>query len=271
MDTVTIRDRLWLWGMPVNALQEGGEFDEYALPQSTMTVQGAIQRTGITNVILAGGLPIDDESLASMPSATRIICKTELHRLVDGKNVLDYNRCLSGLLAAKRLAAVDARIEGFLLDDFSTGSIDAGAKPDHLAKLEFENAVRPHVLPLSSTIYTMSLDRPEIPGLLPHFGMYLAPIWDSDLIETLATDLDQLSEMSGGKPAMLCLYLYDFGANKLISRELMQRHLDVAERQLREGRITGLCMCGTCMMDLDWDSNRVFYNWVNLVGDIKLA
>ena len=39
MDTIRIRDRLWLWGMKVNSLQESGH---YAFPeQSTMTTENA--------------------------------------------------------------------------------------------------------------------------------------------------------------------------------------------------------------------------------------
>jgi len=117
----------------------------------------------------------------------------------------------------------------------------------------------------------MSLDRPELPALLPHFGMYLVPLWDADKIDTLTDAVSRLSEMSGGKPMMLCLYAYDFGGGRLISRGLMQRHLEIAEQLLREQRVTGVCLCGTCMMDLDWEANHSFYEWVDRVGDQKLT
>ena len=82
--------------------------------------------------------------------------------------------------------------------------------------------------------------------------------------------LNRLSDMSGGKPMMLCLYVRDFGNAKPIPRELMQHHLDLAERLLHQQRITGLCICGTCVMDLDWESNRCLYEWLDRVGDTTI-
>ena len=92
MDTIRIRDRLWLWGMKVNSLQESGH---YAFPeQSTMTTENAIKETGITNVLMAGQLEIDRETLGSMPSARRIICKWSLHRSSKERgNYLDFDDC----------------------------------------------------------------------------------------------------------------------------------------------------------------------------------
>lgn len=87
-----------------------------------------MERTGVTNVILAGGLPIDEDSLASVPLAGRVLCKWSLHRDVEGGVVLDYEACLEKLMDAKRLASKDTRIDGYHVDDFSTGSIEAGAK-----------------------------------------------------------------------------------------------------------------------------------------------
>ena len=222
-----------------------------------------MQRTGTLNVIMAGQLPTDRESLDSMPSAKRIMCKWELH---EGAT-LNYEGCLSRLMAAKELAATDTRIEGFLVDDFSTGSINAGVKPEHLAQLQFANATYfPH-LPLNATIYIQSLERPELPAMLPYFDELLVPLWYADKIDTVPAALDRLSELSGGKPMMLCLYVFDFGNGELTARDLMQRQLDVAEQMVLEERVTGLLICGTCMMDLDWESNHTLYEWLDRVGD----
>ena len=253
--------------MKVNALQGTADYAPLNFGPSTMTVEQAMQRTGTYNVIMAGHLPIDRESLDSMPSARRIICKGSIQT----NAALDYEKCLSGLMAAKELAATDTRIEGFLADDFSTGSIPAGVKPEHMARLQFANATYfPH-LPLNGTIYTQSLELPELPGLLPYFGSLLVPLWHATQIDTLPAALDRLSELSGGKPMMLCLYIFDFGNREPTARDLMQRQLDLAEQLLCEERVTGLAICGTCMMDLDWESNHCLYEWLDRVGDRKIA
>lgn len=267
----TVRDRFWLWGMKVNALQETSDYAELDFGTSSASVEQVLRRTGARNVILAGGLPITQESLDNMPSARRIICKTSLHRGTDDGIATDYDLCLSRLKDAKNLASTDARIEGFLLDDFSTGSVDCGANPSLLAKLLFQNAVNHPQLPLGATIYTMSLERPELPALLPLFSNFLVPLWHADQVDTIPGALGRLSELSGAKPMMLCLYVYDFGSRCRLPLALMQRQLDIAEDLLCEQRITGLAICGTCMMDLDWESNRCLYEWLDRVGDKEIS
>ena len=107
MPEQTIRDRFWLWGMKLNALQGTSDYAALNFGTSTLTVEQAIQRTGARNVIMAGLLSIAQESLDAMPSAERIICKWSMHKGADGKNVMNYDGCLSRLMAAKALTWPD--------------------------------------------------------------------------------------------------------------------------------------------------------------------
>jgi hypothetical protein len=266
MSRATIRDRFWLWGMKVNALQETSDFAALRFGTSTLTVDEAMRRTGVTNVIVAGGLPLSEDTLAALPLAKRLLCKWSLHRHDAAGAVIDYEDCLARLMDAKRLAAVDTRIDGFHLDDFSTGSLSAGARPEHVQRLLYANAVSGPRVPLSTTIYHMSLEIPELPSFLPYFDQYLLPLWHADQIEALPSFVDRLGELSGRKPILLCLYVYDFGAGRHLPGELMRRHLEVAENLMLEQRVTGLCVCGTCMMDLDWEANHVLFDWLERSG-----
>ena len=90
MSRPCLRERLWLWGMPVNALQRTEAFGGLGFADSSLDTEQAMARTGVTNVLLAGGLPLTAATLASMPSARRILAKDSLHRGVpDGGNRLD--------------------------------------------------------------------------------------------------------------------------------------------------------------------------------------
>jgi hypothetical protein len=271
MSEVRLRDRLWLWGMKVNALQQTEAFGSLGFGASTMTTQDAVVRTGITNVLMAGGLALDRETLASMPSARRIIAKWSLHTGADdGGTRLDLDRCAAALRNAKEMAATDPRIDSYLIDDFSTGSIAAGARPEHLAQLQNLNATEfPH-LPLLGTVYEMSLEDERLWACLPYFAGFLSPLWHAADIDALPGYVARIAELSGGKPQLVCIYLFDFGNGKQLSYELMQRQLDMVERLLREQRIVGACILGTCMMDLPWDANRCFYDWLDRVGDAAL-
>ena len=267
---VTLRDRLWLWGMQVNVLQSNGDL---GWADSTMTTEDAIGRTGITNVLMAGLLPLTRETLDAMPSAKRIICKWGIHNWQGdetGGATLDYEKGRDNLLRAKELARMDTRIDAYLLDDFSTGAIKAGVKPEHIARLQFENMLHGPQLPLMCTVYTMTLDDERLGPLLPYFSAYLTPLWHSADIDKLPRDVARLAALSGNKPQLLCIYLYDFGNGKHLSYELMRRQLDALETLLRQRKVYGSVVLGTCMMDLDWESNRAFYDWLDEKGDDEL-
>ena len=48
-------------------------------------------------------------------------------------------------------------------------------------------------LPFMGTIYTMTLDQPELAGLLPHFAGYLTPLWHAADIDGLPADVRRLA------------------------------------------------------------------------------
>ena len=271
MSGLRLRDRLWLWGMKVNALQETAEYRPLGFADSTLDTEGAIRRTGITNVLIAGGLPLDRETLDTMPSARRIIAKNSLHRhSQDGPPRVALDECVAELRSAQGLAVTDPRIDAYLIDDFSTGSIAAGAGPKHLERLQFINASEGPQLPLMGTVYEMSLEDERVWACLPYFAGFLSPLWHAADIDQYPGYLARIAELSGGKPQLGCIYLFDFGNSRLLSHAQMQRQLEVAESLLREDRVFGVCILGTCMMDLEWEANRCFYDWLDRVGDAAL-
>jgi hypothetical protein len=271
MSQVTLRERLWLWGMLVNVLQQGSRRPGW--DDSTLTTEQAIQKTGIRNVLIAGGLPLTRETLDSLPSAKRIIAKWSIHRgRADhtGAYEVDYDRALSALMQAKQLATADARVEAYLLDDFSTGAIAAGVNPVHLQKLQFQNALHAPQLPLMATVYEMSLEDERVHVCLPYFAGFLSPLWHAADIANLPKYVRRINEISGGKPQLLCIYLYDCGNGAFLSYDEMRLQLDMLTRLLAAQEVYGAVILGTCMMDLDWDANRAFYDWLDEKGDAPL-
>ena len=64
--------------------------------------------------------------------------------------------------------------------------------------------------------------------------------------------------------------IYDFGNSRPVSYDLIARRLDVMTGLIQDGRAFGLVILGTCMMDLDWESNRCLYEWLKRFGDSAL-
>lgn len=266
-----LRDRLWLWGMKVNALQETADYRKMGFAPSTLTTEQAIGRTGIANVLMAGGLSLDRATLDSMPSARRIIAKDCLHRHgTDGQNRLAPDECAAALRDAKQIAAADPRVDAYLIDDFSTGSIAAGARPEDLSRLQHINATEGPQLPLLGTVYEMSLEDERVWACLPCFAGFLSPLWHAADIDRYPGYVARIATLSGGKPQLACIYLYDFGNNQVLTYAQMERQLAVAEQLLRDEHVFGVCILGTCMMDQEWEANRCLAEWLERHGDTAL-
>jgi hypothetical protein len=271
MTGARLRDRLWLWGMKVNALQETDDYRGLGFASSTLDTEQAIARTGIANVLLAGGLPLDRATLDSMPSARRLIAKNSLHRRASGGPLrVDQAACAAALRDAKRIAAADPRIEAFLIDDFSTGSIEAGARPEDLSRLQFVNAAEGPQLPLMGTVYEMSLEDERVWTCLPYFAGFLSPLWHAADIDRFPAYVARIAELSGGKPQLACIYLFDFGNRRVLTYAQMERQLRVTEELLRQERVFGVCILGTCMMDQAWEANRCLGDWLARSGEAPL-
>ena len=58
---------------------------------------------------------------------------------------------------------------------------------------------------------------------------------------------------------------------KKMSYDLMRRQLDVCEEMIREKRVYGVVILGQCMMDLDWESNKALYDWLDERGDAAIG
>jgi len=265
-----IKDLLWIWGMKVNALQETTEYRRMPFGESSITVEQVIQQTGITNVYIAGNLPLTKETLQSIPSAKRIVCKTSAHKNENSKLTKDMNNVFEQFSNVKKLAEVDRRIEAFALDDFSTGSLEAGITEDDIARMCVMNAKSFPFLPTHATVYPMSLNDKKLPCMIKYFDQLLLPMWFIDDINHSDKYIDMLNSISGNKPILFALYVYDFGKNKFISNNEMQQQFDIVESLLHRGRITGCVLIGTCLFDIGLESVDCMYKWVAQAGDDKL-
>jgi hypothetical protein len=228
-----------------------------------VTAEEAMRQTGIQNLVVAGGLEINEQTIKAVPSARRIICKWSAHEYVPNEQPRpDVEGCLQRLFAAKKLSATDRRVAAFLLDDLSTGSMTAGVDATHLAQIQHQNALHwPH-LPLYGTIYPQSLERAGLAQVMAHLDLLVVPLWHVEEVESLPRYLDRCDELSGGKPIIACLYFYDFGKSRMITRQQMREQLDVLTAQLASDRITGALFCGTCMLDIGWPAVECWFDWL---------
>lgn len=272
METVKVKDLLWIWGMKVNALQEATSYKDLPFGRSSITVEQVVQKTGITNVYVAGHLPLTKETLQSIPSATRLVCKTSAHGHDEqDRPISGMPEALISLDRVKKLALEDRRIDAFSLDDFSTGSLTAGVTIQDMTNMCFRNALTFPTIPLHATIYPMSLEKKELQGFLTYFDQLVLPMWFADNIDRSEEYIDRLNVISGNKPVLFALYVYDFGKNKMVTRKEMQKQLDVAEALLHQGKITGIMLIGTCLFDIGWEAVDCMYEWIDRVKEDRVT
>ena len=119
-----------------------------------------------------------------------------------------------------------------------------------------------------ATFYEMSLDDDRQLPLLPYFAGFLNPLWHAANIDEQKGYAVRLGRLTGNKPLLMCIYVYDFGNRRKLSYAGMRRQLEVCEEMIRERSVYGVVILGTCMLDLDWESNRALYDWLDERGDM---
>ena len=107
-----------------------------------------------------------------------------------------------------------------------------------------------------ATFYEMSLDDDRQLPLLPYFAGFLNPLWHAANIDEQKGYAERLGRLTGNKPLLMCIYVYDFGNQRKLSYAGMRRQLEVCEEMIRERSVYGVVILGTCMLDLDWESNK---------------
>ena len=188
----TIRDRLWLWGTRVNALQE-----HYGFATSSMTISGGLGALGIDQAMMCGMLPPTEEEYSPVAHCRRVIWEMSFD---EG---FSFQRPIEPIIDLHR---AHPNVEGVLLDDFSTTEISKGAQPD---VLEDMHKAMPDSMSLWLVIYSMSLDIPNLSEYLRFADGISFWVWQARDLPRLPGHLDRCNDLSGGKPTVVGLYFYD--------------------------------------------------------------
>ena len=262
---LTIRDILWVWGNPEMA--KAGSHTISTFAQAAPADRA--QLLGVPNIVMAGhGLPEDerqaDALAAQVASARRLVWEISPDGNGEGRPFVYRNR----MTQLCRLVDQYPQIEGALLDDLSTVSIDRGLRPEHIRQIRELLPERHRSLRTWGVLYTMSLGREGISDYIKELDVINLATWHAKDLVDLEANVARCERMFPGKPIVLGLYLYDYGGGRRMPLDLLRRQCETALALTHAGRIRGIVF-----VTITDDADAVAWaaDWIRQVGDQRLG
>jgi len=226
---------------------------------------------GVPNVVIAGcngfGIPNDDKQAdvwtRDVATAPHLVWKFSADGA--GGPPFVYTKRAD---QARKLVDKYPQIEGVLLDDMSTVGIDKGLKPEHIRQIRQLLDGKYSTVKVWGTLYTMSFERPGIDQYIKELDVIHLWTWDAKDLVHLEENLAHCEQKYPGKSVVLGIYLYDYGANQRIPKELHEQQCATALKLAREGRIAGIVF-----LTVNDDPEIVHWtaDWIRRVGDQNLS
>lgn len=238
-------DMLWIWGIPegiaaydIAAGKMLDTMDPVKFAQASAISKARI--LGVSNVAMAGnGLPNDlkqAEALSAEIAGLKRVAWEFGPDKGEGPPFL-YTQKVEIL---KTLRAKHRHIEAVLIDDMLTSQRKKGLREEHIATLREQLAVSVPGIKMWGIVYTMNLKDPVLPAYLKLLDVVNLWTWDAEEIRNLDANFAAAEKLAAGKPIVLGLYLYDYGKNRQMPRELMQLQCEKALALARQGRVHGV-------------------------------
>jgi hypothetical protein len=271
-ETGTVRDRLWMFGSPVNS-----DYD-YVHQRSVMTAVEANFYFGVPNITMVqddpGARPNPPFKAWEPPFEQYALPLKLLKRVewsvVGGAGVTKGWETHQVLAMAHRTP----NFVGIYMDDFFREKVDAEGKlatftPDELRALQQRLKGPDKKLDLNTTLYTHLLDLP-IADHLAVIDKVTLWTWKSADLAILDQNLTKLERLAPKARKILGVYMVDYDQGASVPIPAMQHQLDLGLKWLRDGRIEGMMFIGNTVMDLDFEAVEWTRQWIKKVGETKL-
>ena len=257
-----LRDRLWMWGHPPGSLN--GAFG--IKKADTIDMAAAIESMGIPNVCI---IPMGDGNLR-MPIDEYI---KQFHNTKRVAWSVKYEEQQQIDELCKKLPNL---VSVFMDDFFSIGDNNGvpqeGQKvsPAHLS-LEgvekLQEKMKGLKRDLAVVLYTLQL-HPTIKYHIDYCDVVSFWTWDAKDLVALESHFKEYRKIVPDKPTLLGIYMWDFGAGRPITMELMKLQLDFALEKFKQGEIEGMIFHCTPLVDLGLEAVEYSRKWIAEYGDL---
>lgn len=259
-----IRDLLWVWGNP--EMTKPGEQTLATFAEASSAKRAEL--LGVPNVVIAGqGIPNDDAQADALTREVAASPRVVWEISADGAGGPPF-------VYTQRMAQVRTlvdkypNIEGVLLDDMSTVGMDKGFKPEHIRQIRQSLAGKYAPISVWGVLYTMSFDRPGIDEYIKQLDVISLWVWHAKDLVNLEKYVAHCEKKYPGKPIMLGLYLYDYGANRRMSIDALKQQCETALKVAHAGRVQGIVF-----LTINNDAETVGWaaDWIKRVGGQKIG
>ncbi len=263
----TVRDRLWLFGVPANVNYP------YLHHRSLMTPAEGAFYLSIPNVIM---VQVKDKAEGveyrgfESPYAQYDIALRPFKRVVwfaaDGNGFTtskDRDEVLD-------LAKTESNFRGVFMDDFfHRPPTPAALTLEQLRDLRQRLRDTGKKLDIFVTLYTDDLDLP-IHDYLTLIDV--VTLWSHTAagLGNIDANLKMTHQLAPTSRILLGCYFYEFGARKPISVASMKLQCEAGLRCLREGSIDGMVFLGNSVEDSGFECVEWTRDWIQKVGDVHL-
>jgi hypothetical protein len=266
-ETGTVRDRLWMFGSPVNSDYE------YVHQRSVMTAVEANFYFGVPNIIMVQddpGLRPNPPFKAWEPPFEQYALPLKLLKRVEW-SVVGGAGVTKGWETHQVLAMAHRtpNFVGVYMDDFFREKSEGERKlatftPDELRALQHLLKRPDKKLDLNVTLYTHLLDLP-IADHLAVIDKVTLWTWKPADLANLDRNLSTLERLAPKARKMLGCYLVDYDEGASVPTPAMQQQCEQGLRWLRDGRIEGMVFIGNTVMDLGFEA----VDWMDSGVDSK--
>ena len=265
----TVRDRLWLFGVPANVNYP------YLHHRSLMTPAEGALYLSIPNVIM---VQVKDKAEGveykgfEPPYAQYAIALRPFKRVAwfaadgNGFTTSDDRDEILGL------AKTESNFAGVFMDDFfhrPPGVPPAALTLDQLRDLRQRLRDTGKKLDIFVTLYTDFLNLPirDYLALIDVVTLWSHTAAD---LENIDANLKKAHQLAPTSRILLGCYFYEFGARKPISVASMKLQCEAGLRSLREGNIDGIVFLGNSVEDSGFECIEWTRDWIQKVGDMTL-
>ena len=264
----TIRDVMWVWGTEGTA--KPGEHTLATYVQADTVQKMAL--LGVPNITGCGsGLPKDDKEAWALTEKWQVAKRLVWEISTDDgfhKPPFSYAKTAARVRA---LTTKYPKVEGVLLDDMTSMSVNAGFKGEHILALREGLAADGQDIKVWGVVYTMNMRQKGkgIEGIINALDVINMWVWDSRGIPKIESDIAYLEDNYPDKPIVLGLYLHDYGGGMgRIPPALMKQQCETALKLAHEKRIIGMIFL---TITNEPETMKWVADWIKQVGDQKIG
>lgn len=162
----------------------------------------------------------------------------------------------------------DGNITGGMVDDFFSPERMERFTPEVLKKIR--KKLNERGLDFWCVLYEHNIAHEGLKDYLDCFDGISFWIWDSEMIEKIPEYAEYVKTAAGDKKCMFGMYLWDYGAQKVMEPERFEKQLKSYFGFLKEGKIDGVIFCSSTVGDADLETNRILKDYIARYGQCEV-